>query len=115
MLKPIEVARSIVNTLEDKKGENILLMDIQDIATFTDYFILCSGSSERMIESLADAVLENVKKEFQMIGKKEGYAQGGWVLVDLGDVIVHLFSPEQREYYRLEELWSQGKILLRLQ
>ncbi|MFN7035394.1 MAG: ribosome silencing factor [Bellilinea sp.] len=104
-----------MNTLEDKKGENILLMDIQDIATFTDYFILCSGSSERMIESLADAVLENVKKEFQMIGKKEGYAQGGWVLVDLGDVIVHLFSPEQREYYRLEELWSQGKILLRLQ
>ncbi len=90
-------------------------MDIQDIATFTDYFILCSGTSERMIESLADAVLENVKKEFQMIGKKEGYAQGGWVLVDLGDVIVHLFSPEQREYYRLEELWSQGKILLRLQ
>ncbi|MCX7975817.1 MAG: ribosome silencing factor [Bellilinea sp.] len=105
----------MINTLEDKKGENILLMDIQDIATFTDYFILCSGSSERMIESLADAVLENVKKEFQMIGKKEGYAQGGWVLVDLGDVIVHLFSPEQREYYRLEELWSQGKILLRLQ
>ncbi|GAP10110.1 iojap-like ribosome-associated protein [Bellilinea caldifistulae] len=90
-------------------------MDIQDIATFTDYFILCSGSSERMIESLADAVLENAKKEFQMIGKKEGYAQGGWVLVDLGDVIVHLFSPEQRDYYRLEELWSQGKILLRLQ
>lgn len=90
-------------------------MDIQDIATFTDYFILCSGSSERMIESLADAVLENAKKEYQMIGKKEGYAQGGWVLVDLGDVIVHLFSPEQREYYRLEELWSQGKILLRLQ
>lgn len=90
-------------------------MDIQDIATFTDYFILCSGSSERMIDSLADAILENVKKEFQMIGKKEGYAQGGWVLVDLGDVIVHLFSPEQREYYRLEELWSRGKILLRLQ
>ncbi|WP_336595953.1 ribosome silencing factor [Bellilinea caldifistulae] len=114
-MKPIELARSIINTLEDKKGENILLMDIQDIATFTDYFILCSGSSERMIESLADAVLENAKKEFQMIGKKEGYAQGGWVLVDLGDVIVHLFSPEQRDYYRLEELWSQGKILLRLQ
>lgn len=90
-------------------------MDIQEIATFTDYFVLCSGTSERMIESLADAVLENAKKEFQLIGKKEGYAEGGWVLVDLGDVIVHLFSPEQRDYYRLEELWSQGKILLRLQ
>ncbi|MEW6178618.1 MAG: ribosome silencing factor [Chloroflexota bacterium] len=105
----------MVNALEDKKGENILLLDIQDIATFTDFFIICSGSSERMIESLADAVLENAKKEFQMIGKKEGYAQGGWVLVDLGDVIVHLFSPEQREYYRLEELWNAGKVLLRLQ
>ncbi|GIV63736.1 MAG: hypothetical protein KatS3mg045_1075 [Bellilinea sp.] len=90
-------------------------MDIQEIASFTDYFVLCSGTSERMIESLADAVLENAKKEFQLIGKKEGYAEGGWVLVDLGDVIVHLFSPEQRDYYRLEELWSQGKILLRLQ
>lgn len=68
-----------------------------------------------MIESLADAVLENAKKEYQLSGKKEGYAQGGWVLVDFGDVIVHLFSEEQRDYYRLEELWSQGKVLLRLQ
>ncbi len=90
-------------------------MDIQDVASFTDYFILCSGTSERMIESLADAVLENAKKEYQLSGKKEGYAQGGWVLVDFGDVIVHLFSEEQRDYYRLEELWSQGKVLLRLQ
>lgn len=90
-------------------------MDIQDVASFTDYFILCSGTSERMIESLADAVLEKAKKEYQISGKKEGYAQGGWVLVDFGDVIVHLFSEEQRDYYRLEELWSQGKVLLRLQ
>ncbi len=91
------------------------MIDIQDIATFTDFFVLCSGSSERMIDSLADAVLENTKKEYLLTGKKEGYANGGWVLVDFGDVIVHLFSEEQRNYYRLEELWSQGKVLLRLQ
>ncbi|MEN4011170.1 MAG: ribosome silencing factor [Bellilinea sp.] len=105
----------MVNILENKKGESIVLIDIQDIAAFTDYFIICSGSSERMIDSLADAVLEDTKKEYQLTGKREGYAQGGWVLVDFGDVIVHLFSEEQRNYYRLEELWNQGKVLVRLQ
>ena len=68
-----------------------------------------------MLDSLADAVLENAKKTFQIFGKKEGNPATGWVLCDLGDVIVHLFSPEQRDYYRLEELWSEGKVLLRLQ
>ncbi len=68
-----------------------------------------------MIDSLADTVLEEAKKKFRLIGRQEGRSEAGWVLVDLGDVIVHLFSPEQRDYYRLEELWSQGKVLLRLQ
>jgi ribosome-associated protein len=68
-----------------------------------------------MLDSLAETVLENAKKNYQLIGKQEGRPEAGWVLVDLGDVIVHLFSPEQRDYYRLEELWNQGKVLLRLQ
>jgi len=67
-----------------------------------------------MIDSLADVVLENAKNTHLLIGKQEGRSGAGWVLVDLGDVIVHLFSPAQRDYYRLEELWSQGKVLLRL-
>jgi ribosome-associated protein len=104
--------------LEEKKGEDILLLDIHEHSSFADYFVICSGTSDRMLQALADAVMDQVRKdykEFRIRGRKEGLAESGWVLVDFGDVILHLFSPERREYYQLEELWSQGKILLRLQ
>jgi ribosome-associated protein len=68
-----------------------------------------------MLDALADAVLEDVRKKHRKKGKKEGLARDGWVLVDFGDVIVHLFSPDQRDFYDLEELWNEGKVLLRLQ
>ncbi len=104
-----------MNALEDKKGEDILLMDIQHIASFADYFVICNGTSDRMLESLAEAVQEAAKKEFQIYSQIEGEAIDGWLVVDLGDVVVHLFSPEQRDYYGLEELWERGRVLLRLQ
>jgi ribosome-associated protein len=104
-----------VDVLEEKKGEQILLLDIHEIATFTDYFVFCNGTSDRMLNSLAEAVAENAHKKFQLEVRIEGRAEDGWMLVDLGDVIVHLFSPDQREYYQLETLWHRGKILLRLQ
>lgn len=114
-LNAIDVARSTVDVLEDKKGEKILLMDIHEISSFTDYFILCNGTSDRMLDSLAQAVAENAHKNFQLEVKMEGRAEDGWVLVDLGDVIVHLFSPDQRDYYQIESLWHKGKVLVRLQ
>ena len=104
-----------MNTLEDKKGENILLMDIQNIASFADYFVLCSGTRNRMLESLAKSVQEAAKMSFGINSQVEGESNDGWMLVDLGDVVVHLFSPEQRDYYGIEELWERGKELLRLQ
>ncbi len=104
-----------MDVLEDKKGEKILLMDIHEISSFTDYFILCNGTSDRMLDSLAQAVAENAHKNFQLEVKMEGRAEDGWVLVDLGDVIVHLFSPDQRDYYQIESLWHKGKVLVRLQ
>jgi ribosome-associated protein len=105
----------MVNSLEEKKGENILLLDIHEVASFADYFIICNGTSERMLDSLAEVVCESAKKNFGLIGRVEGLPSAGWVLVDLGDVVVHLFSPDRRDYYRLEDLWSKGKVLLRLQ
>lgn len=104
-----------MNALEDKKGENIVLMDIRDLAVFADYFVICSGTSDRMLQALADAVHEHAHQTYGLSTRTEGRAQDGWMLVDLGDVIVHLFSPDRRNYYRLEELWSHGKIILRLQ
>lgn len=103
-----------MNTLEEKKGEKILLIDISKISTFTDFFIICNGTSERMLTSLANAVHDVVKKEAGLSPRIEGKKNGGWLVLDLGDVVVHFFSPDQREYYDLEGLWSEGKTLLRL-
>jgi ribosome-associated protein len=105
----------VVGALEDKKGEDILLMDIMDIASFADYFIICNGTSDRMLDSLADVVMETAKKAAGINASVEGTPVDGWLVVDLGDVVVHLFSPDQREYYDLEKLWDRGKVLVRLQ
>lgn len=104
-----------MNVIEEKKGENIVLLDIQGLASFADYFVICSGSSNRMLQALADAAVEKVHQQYHLAVRVEGVPQEGWVLVDFGDVILHLFSPERRDYYRLEELWAQGKVLVRLQ
>jgi ribosome-associated protein len=109
------LARTVVTSLEDKKGEDILLLDIKDVASFTDYFVLCTGTSDRMLDALAEAALESVHTHHRKRGKKQGAARDGWVVVDYGDVVVHLFSPDRRKYYDLEELWQDGKILLQIQ
>lgn len=110
----MEFANSVANALEEKKGEDILILDITGISSFTDYFVICSGTTDRMLKSLADTVMNTVKKHDGMKPRQEGRADTGWLLIDLGDVIVHLFSPDQRDFYRLEDLWSNGKILLKL-
>jgi ribosome-associated protein len=115
LLESLDMARAIVNILEDKKAEDIVLMDIQEVTTITDYFVICSGTSNRMLDALANAVREKMREEHSIKGRIEGLPQNGWVLADYGDVVVHIFSEDQREYYQLEELWSGGKTLLRLQ
>ena len=77
--------------------------------------MICSGTSDRMLNGLADATLETAKKSYGINGRVEGYPENGWLLVDFGDVIVHLLSPDQRGYYRIEDLWEKGKMLLHLQ
>jgi ribosome-associated protein len=101
--------------LENKKGEDIILIDLHDIAIFADYFVICSGSTNRMIQALVDSAIDQVKKEYRINARVEGQAEDGWMLVDYGDIILHIFSPQRRDYYRLEELWSEGKVLLHVQ
>jgi len=91
------------------------LIDIKDIASFTDYFVICNGTSDRMLNALAKGVQETISHEHKKKGRIEGEPNGGWMVLDYGDVVVHLFSPDQREYYRLEELWQEGKVLLKVQ
>ena len=111
----MEFARTIANVLEEKKGEDIVLLDIQELADFADYFLICSGTSDRMLKALIDDVREQIKDKYSLSGRIEGTPRDGWILLDYGDVILHLFSPDRRNYYRLEELWGEGKVLLRLQ
>jgi ribosome-associated protein len=105
----------LINSLEDKKGEDIILMDIHEVAAFTDYFVIGTGTSDRMLDALGDAMLETARNTYKLHGRKEGRPSDGWLLIDFGDIIVHLFSPDQRDYYQLEKLWDHGKVLLRLQ
>jgi ribosome-associated protein len=114
-LKALNKAHSIVSVLEDKKAEKILLLDIHESASFTDYFIICNGTSDRMLFALAAAVREYAKSELQEPVEIEGDPRDGWLVVDVGDVVVHLFSPELRDYYKLDQLWEKGKRLLSLQ
>ena len=111
----MELAHTIVDALEEKKGEDILLLDIKENASFTDYFIICTATSNRMLNALADAVLEKMRVEYKKKGRLEGKPETGWLVVDYGNIVVHLFDQNLRRYYKLEELWKDGKVLLRLQ
>ena len=91
------------------------MLDLKDIASFTDYFVICNGTTDRMLDALAKAVLDDMREQHKKKGRMEGEARDGWLVVDYGDVVLHLFSPDQRAYYKLEELWNEGKVLLKVQ
>ena len=105
-----------MDTILDKKGTNIVILDVSKQTVFTDYFLLCDADNERQLKALADAVAEDAKKKAGVPKwAVEGEPASGWVLVDFGDLVVHVFSEEQRDYYKLEELWSKGHTVLRIQ
>ena len=77
--------------------------------------MICNGTSDRMLDALADTVLKQTRAQLKKRGRKEGASHDGWLVIDYGDVVLHLFSPDQRAYYQLEELWDEGKVLLKVQ
>ena len=115
MRDTLDLARQMVKILEDNLGEDILLLDLRGLSDFTDFFILVTGTSERMLQSLASSVSEKIKAETGLIAVEEGEPDSGWIVLDYGYIVVHVFSSEKRDYYQLEELWSKAKTLLRLQ
>jgi len=115
-LEPLDLAREIVNVIADKKGEDILLLDLRELTTMTDYFVICSGTSDRQLRALVGAVREEVKKGQGLFPLRvEGEPPSGWVLMDYGSVVVHLFAPELRAFYDLEGLWREGRVVVRIQ
>lgn len=113
-----ELAREIVDIIADKKGENIVLMDLRGRTVITDYFVVCSGGSERQLKAIVEGIREEVKKDYGVTPRSvEGDAASGWVLIDFIDVVVHAFAPEVRSYYDLEEFWTaqEANVLLKMQ
>ncbi len=114
-IEALDLAHAIIKILEEKKGEDILLLALEEVCSFTDYFVICSGASERTLRSLSEEVRRSLKRQHNTSAFGiEGEASSGWVLIDYGGVILHLFSPPIRDYYRLEELWKDGQVLLRM-
>lgn len=106
----------MVDSILEKKGADILLLDISERAIFTSYFLICNGENNRQLKALVDGISTDAKKKADILPwGTEGEPESGWVLLDYGDLIVHLFSPEMRDYYNLEEFWSSGHIVLRMQ
>lgn len=114
-MESIDLARNIVKSLEDKKGEDIVLLDLKGLAPIGDYYVICSANNERALGALRDAVLDGLQRKRVPKPRLEGTPQEGWLLADFGSVVVHLFSNAQRAYYRLDELWSSAKVLLHVQ
>jgi ribosome-associated protein len=115
-LDSLDLAHHIVDVVEDKKAENIILLDIRPKTVITDYFVIANGISDRQLKALAEYVREAVKEKFDTLPYSvEGTAESGWILIDYGYVVVHLFTETKRRYYDLEGLWREANVLLSIQ
>ena len=103
------LARRAVSLAEDKQANDIIMLDLRGLTPIADYFVVCTAESERQLRAVANAIDEELVKAGAKTPRIEGSAETGWVLLDFSDVIVHIFSPEQREFYRLERLWKQAQ------
>lgn len=111
----LALARRAVDLAADKKAADIVLLDIHDLTTLADYFVICSGSSERQLGAIADGISEGLREDgLRPIGR-EGSSGAHWLLLDYGSVIVHVMAPPEREFYQLEKLWAEAPLLLRVQ
>lgn len=104
----LEIAKNAYKLLDDKKGENIVLLDVRGQSPITDYIMIVSGGSDPHIKALFDAVQRGLKKAGLHCHRKSGTTEGGWMILDYFDVIIHIFSEEARNYYAIEEIWSEA-------
>lgn len=106
-----EMARLAYQALDDKKGEDISVIDIAGVSVLADYFIIAGGSNVNQVQAMADHVQETLHKAGFPCRQVEGYQAGQWILLDFGDIVVHVFSREDRRFYDLERIWRDGKFL----
>lgn len=115
LLEALELANLLVDTIADKKGGDVIILDMREQSVLTDFFLICTANSDRQIKAIAEAIWDDAKQKGDVVAMgQEGSAESGWMLIDFGDLIVHVFSEDKREFYNLEELWQEGRIMLRM-
>ncbi len=115
LLESIEQAREIAEIISDKKGEDIILLDTGKVSTIADYFVIATVDSERQAKAIIDEIEKKMKHHRKLPLSVDGEMNSGWVLLDYGTVIVHIFNPGTRDYYDLEGLWSNAPVVVRMQ
>jgi ribosome-associated protein len=106
-MSPEELTRAIAAIASDKKAIDIVALDLREVAGYTDFFLICSGGTDRQTKAIHDAIHEELKKVHGVLPRRvEGLSQARWVLMDYLDCVVHIFTPDMRDYYRLEQLWG---------
>jgi len=111
---PGELAHRIVDLTSDKKGSDVVLLRTAELTTMADYFVIASGRSDRQVQALSKAIIDELRDEGVRPLGVEGQSSARWVLIDYGSVIVHLFAPDEREYYGLERLWNKAVQVVRV-
>jgi len=115
VLNPTEIAHRLVDIASDLQGEDIVLLDIRELASFADYFVILTAGTERQLRALNDDMVKRLKGAGVPLNHSEGKPSSGWLLLDFGDVIVHMFGSEKRAFYELEELWARAPQVVRIQ
>ena len=111
-MNPEEIAAAVAHYAEDRKALDIVQLDLRGIIGYTDYFVICTGRSDRQTKAIHDAIHAGMKAEHGILPQRvEGLSEARWILMDYLDVVVHVFTPETREYYRLEQLWGEAPAL----
>lgn len=111
MNKSQEMVSLAIRALEDKKGNDIQVIDIHEVSVIADYFIIASGSNTNQVQTLSDNVDETLGRAGYELRQTEGYSSAAWILMDYNDIIVHIFSEEDRSFYDLERIWRDGKLI----
>ncbi len=108
-MNPEQIVSAITGYAADRKALDIVQLDLREILGYTDYFVICSGRTDRQTKAIHDAIHQGMKQDHDMLPRRvEGLTQARWILMDYLDVVVHVFTPETREYYRLEQLWGEA-------
>ena len=115
-LEALDLAHVIVDKLEEHQAANIVVLELTELTSFTDYFVICTADSDRQARTLSDILVEDLKLESTTRPlSTEGEPSSGWILLDYNTVVVHIFSPQGRAFYRLEEFWKAAPVVLKIQ